>query len=278
VFSAVFRELGYTEGFSIDVQLRFAEGDAGRYPEVAEELVRLNPDVIVVDATQATVACKRATATIPIVSSLTDPVGQGLITSLARPGGNVTGILTSLEGLSGKQLQLLAEAIPGLSRVGLIISANQRPTALHQQAYDTAEATMGITLVPVEVRTRDDFDKAFQALTQARVEAVLASPNILTMNFRSDSAALAIAARLPVMGGDPRQVEAGFLIVYGFDLRQSYRRAAYFVDRILKGVKPSDLPGEIPTNIGLYLNLKTAKALDITIPPSMMILANGLIE
>jgi len=185
VFLQVLREQGRIDGQTIDIKYRYADGDASRHPALAEELVRLNPDVIVAGSTTPALACKQATATIPIVSAvLTDAINLGLITSIARPGGNVTGIM-GLEGMPGKQLQLLLELVPDLTRIGLIVTVNEKASGMLRQSAEVAAAAMGVTLVPVEVRTPEDIDGAFQALTQARVKAV----HVLGANWFSARAA-----------------------------------------------------------------------------------------
>jgi putative tryptophan/tyrosine transport system substrate-binding protein len=279
-FLLALREHGRIDGKTIELEYRYADGDATRFTTLAEELVRLKPDVIVTGSTNAAMALKQATATIPIVSaSFTDPVAMGLITSLARPGGNVTGMIVTLEGLPGKLLQLLLELMPGLTRVGLIVTVNEIQSVLLRRATEAAAATMDVTLVPVEVRSRESLGGAFQGLMQAHVEAVLATPGgVLLANERSDFAARALAAGLPTMFSNREFVEAGGLMSYGNDRMERWRRAAYFVDRILKGAKPADLPVEIPAKFELVVNLKTAKALGITIPQSILFRADEVIE
>jgi putative tryptophan/tyrosine transport system substrate-binding protein len=273
------RDHGRYDDQNIDVEYRFADAHPARYPALAEELVRLKPDVIVATNTTATLACKQATAIIPIVSAnLTDPIGMGLIASLARPGGNVTGMVVTLEGLPGKLLQLLLELKPGLTKVGLFVIVGERGSAVQRQDAESAGAPLGVKFVLVEVRTSDEFAGAFQALTQAHVEAVLVPSSALITNERSDFAAGALAARLPTMFNNRELVEAGGLMSYGVDLKENFRRAAYFVDRILKGAKPADLPVEIPTKFELVLNLATAKALGLTIPQSILFRADEVIE
>jgi putative ABC transport system substrate-binding protein len=278
-FQQGLREYRHVDGENIDLVYRFADADAARYPALAEELVRLKPDVIVATNTTGTLACKLATATIPIVSAdLTDPVGLGLITSLARPGGNVTGMVVTLESLPAKLLQLLLELRPGLTKVGLFVIVGEKASAVQRQDAESAAASIGVKIVPVELRTPGEFAGTFKALAQAHVEAVLVPSSAFITNQRSEFAASALAARLPTMFNNREPVEAGGLMSYGVDLRESFRRAAYFVDRILKGTKPADLPVEIPTKFELVINLKTAKALGITIPPFIMVRADEVIE
>jgi putative ABC transport system substrate-binding protein len=273
------RERGDIDGNNIDVVYRFADDDVTRFPALAQNLVALKPDVIVTGTANGALACKHATSIVPIVVvGLVDPVGMGLITSLARPGGNVTGIMYTLEGLPGKLLQLLSELKPDLKTIGLILSINEIQSALLRRATEVAAATMGVTLVPVEVRTRDDFETALETLTQAHVDAVLAPGAALLTSERKDFAARALAARLPTMFSNRELVEAGGLMGYGLNLRENMHRAAYFVDRILKGTKPANLPVEIPTKFELVINLKTAKALGITVPPILLERADEVIE
>src|SRR5215475_9728109 len=215
VFLQVLREQGRIDGQTIDIKYTYADGEASRHPALAEELVRLNPDVIVAGSTTPALACKQATATIPIVSAvLTDAIDLGLITSIARPGGNVTGIM-GLDGMPGKQLQLLLEMVPDLTRIGLIVTVNEKASGMLRQSAEVAAAAMGVTLVPVEVRTPEDIDGAFQALTQARVKAVHVLGSQLVLSARREFTARALAARLPTVFSTLEPVEAGGLMAYG---------------------------------------------------------------
>jgi len=278
VFLQVLREQGRIDGQTIDIKYRYADGDASRHPALAEELVRLNPDVIVAGSTTPALACKQATATIPIVSAvLTDAIDLGLITSIARPGGNVTGIM-GLEGMPGKQLQLLLEMVPDLTRIGLIVTVNEKASGMLRQSAEVAAAAMGVTLVPVEVRTPEDIDGAFQALTQARVKAVHVLGSQLVLSARREFTARALAARLPTVLSTLEPVEAGGLMAYGTHFGERWRRVAYLVEQILKGTKPADLPVEILIKHELVINFSTAKALGISIPPSIMTRADRVIE
>jgi putative tryptophan/tyrosine transport system substrate-binding protein len=270
---------GRIEGQSIDIVYRFGDGKVPLYPVLVEELVHLKPDVIMAGNNTLTLICKQATSVIPIVApALVDPISTGLITSIGRPGGNVTGIFFTLEGLPGKLLELLVELKPGIKKIGLIVSDNQRAVVIQRQGAEAAAVLMGVTLFPAEVRAHSDFDSAFQTLKQTRCEAVLVPGNALITNARQDFGARALAAGLPTIFNNREIVEAGGLMSYGIDLRGSFRRAAYFVDRILKGEKPADLPAEIPTKFLLSVNLKTAKALGLTVPPTLVARADEVIE
>jgi len=278
VFLQVLREQGRIDGQTIDIKYRYADGDASRHPALAQELVRLNPDVIVAGSTTPALACKQATATIPIVSAvLTDAIDLGLITSIARPGGNVTGIM-GLEGMPGKQLQLLLEMVPDLTRIGLIVTVNEKASGMFRQNAEAAAAAMGVTLVPVEVRTPEDIEGAFQALTQARVKAVHVLGSQLVLSARREFTARALAARLPTVFSTLEPVEAGGLMAYGTHFGERWRRVAYLVEQILKGTKPADLPVEILTKHELVINFSTARALGISIPPSIITRADRVIE
>src|SRR5215510_11155488 len=280
-FSQGLQELGYVEGQNIDIVYRYAEGDQQRNPLLADELVRLKPDVIVVtDGTDAVLAVKQATATIPIVSTVLSEVAAalGLVESQARPGGQVTGILTTLEGLTGKQLELLHELVPGATRVGMTFNTRTRAHTVWQREVKAAANALGVTLVPVDIRTANDFAAGFQTFVRERVELVLLLGDALVMIERKQIADLATAARLPSMYLYREYAVAGGLISYGINLRENSRRAAAYVDKILKGSKPGDLPVEFPTKLEMVINLKTAKALGITIPPLVLARADEVIE
>jgi ABC-type uncharacterized transport system substrate-binding protein len=273
------QELGYVAGRDVDIVWRYADGDVTRGPALADELVRLKPDVVVTSNTQLAIAMKQATTTIPIVAlNITDPVAFGLIASHARPGGNVTGILATTDTLPEKQLALAAEIVGGTAKMGMLIDAGFQAHAIHRRSAEAAAAALAIQIVPVEVRLPDDLDTAFQSLTRERVDSVLVLQDPMFLNERRRIAMLALAARLPTMFGFRGHVEAGGLMSYGIELRANYLRAAEYVDKILKGTKPADLPVELPTKFELVINLKTAKALGLTIPTSMQQLADEVIE
>src|SRR5215475_768613 len=278
-FSQGLQELGYVEGQNIDIVYRYADGAQEPLPLLADELVRLKPDVIVTGSTNATLAVKQATATIPIVSPLlTDPIGFGLVESQARPGGQVTGILTTLEGLTGKQLELLLELVPGATRIGMTLNTRNRTHTLYQREVKAAANALGVTLVPVEIRAANELNAAFQTFVRERVELVLMLGDALVMTERRQIADLATAARVPTMYAYREYAVAGGLISYGINMRESNRRAAAYVDKILKGSKPGDLPVEFPTKLEMVINLRTAKALGITIPPLVLARADEVIE
>src|SRR5262245_4441981 len=280
-FSQGLQELGYVEGQNIDIVYRYAEGDKERTPLLVDELVRLKPDVIVVTSSANDVlAVKQATASIPIVSTaLSDAAAAlGSFESQARPGGQVTGILHTLEGMTGKQLELLHELVPGATRIGMTLNTRTRAHTVWQQEVKAAANALGVTLVPVDIRTANDLAAGFQTFVRERVELVLMLPDALVMNERKQIADLAAAAQLPSMYTFREYAVAGGLISYGVNLRESNRRAAAYVDKILKGSKPGDLPVEFPTKLEMVINLKTAKALGITIPPVVLARADEVIE
>jgi putative ABC transport system substrate-binding protein len=273
------QELGYVAGRNVEIVYRYAHGDVARLPVLVDEVVRLNPDIVVVTNTQAAIAMKQATSAIPIIAAnLTDPIGFGLVASHARPGGNVTGILASLDTLPEKQLALAAEVIPGAVKIGILINAGFRPHAIHRKGAEAAAVALAIKLVPVEVRRADDLDTAFQSLERERVDGVLVLQDPLSLSERRRIAMLAIAGRLPTMFGFREHVEAGGLMSYGLDLRTNFRRAADFVDKILKGAKPADLPVELATKFELVINLNTAKLIGLEFPPIMLTRADEVIE
>ena len=279
VFVQGMQELGYVEGRDIDVVSRYGEGDLTRMPALATELIRYNPAVLVTGTLAGTLAIKQATATIPIVNpSIADLNNFGLVESQARPGGQVTGILVTLDTLPGKQLELLLEALPGAKRIGTLLNISNPVTEVYLRNAEAAATTLGVKLVPVEVRLPPDIDIAFQRFAQERVAAVLVAAEVLVLSERKRIAALAAAARLPAIYGYREHVEDGGLMSYGINVRESFRRAAAFVDKILKGAKPGDLPVELPTKFELVINRKTAKALGITLPSTLLARADEVIE
>jgi putative tryptophan/tyrosine transport system substrate-binding protein len=273
------QELGYVERRNIDIVYRYAEGDNARLPALADELVRLKPDVIVAPNTAATLALKQATATIPIVNvALSDPEGFGFVSSMAQPGGQVTGILLTLDSLPAELLQLVLEVLPSATRIGLLLNISNPSHAVFRRNAEAASASFARKLVPIEVRVPDDLDAAFKAMMRERVDLGLVPPDAMFLSWRRRIAALAITARLPTMFSLREHVEDGGLMSYGVDLRESLRRGAVFVDKILKGAKPGDLPVELPTKFQLVINMKTAKVLGVTIPPLIWERANNVIE
>ena len=273
------RELGYIEGQNIALEVRFASGRVERLPELAAELVRLKPDVIVTPATPPSLSAKQATRTIPIVfAGIADPVGAGLITNFARPGGNITGVASISAELGGKRLGLLKEVTRKASRVAVLYNPADRANVLILKQLQESAPALALTLQPVEVRGPGDFDSAFVAMTRERAHAPFGAPGVLTFEHRKTSVDLAAKHRIPTMWGHRQFVEAGGLMSYAVNFYDQVRRAATYVDKILKGAKPGDLPVEQPTTFELVINLKTAKALGLTIPPSLLARADQVIE
>ena len=273
------RELGLIGGRDFDMVYRSAEADVERLPRAAEELVQLNPDIIVATATLQAVAAKKATNTIPIVVPvLADPVGLGFVASEARPSGNVTGIAPYVEGLPAKQLELAREVVPGATRIGLVDDVNDPKAHPQRREIEAAGKELEIKIVLAQVSTANDIGSAYDALAAAGVEVVVVEQSNMLIASRKQIAEAAAAKRLPTVYGYREHVEAGGLISYGVNLNSCFHRAAYYVDRILKGAKPGDLPVEFPTEIELVINLKTAKALGLTIPPRLLTRADEVIE
>jgi ABC-type uncharacterized transport system substrate-binding protein len=273
------RDLGYVEGQTIALEVRWGEGQRERYPALAADLVQLPVDVIVAAGGAAARATRHATSTIPIVMvAAIDPVAQGLVASLAHPGGNLTGVTIMTLELSGKRLELLQEAVPGLSRVALLVDAESPNRQVLLDEHEAAARVLGIQLLPIEVRGPDEFMGAFQTATQGQVQALITGQSQLFFTHRARLAALAFASRLPTMSGETGYAEAGGLMSYGPDIPGSFRRAAVYVDKILKGAKPADLPVEQPTTFELVINLKTAEALGLTIPPTLLFQATEVLR
>jgi ABC-type uncharacterized transport system substrate-binding protein len=273
------RALGYIDGQNIAIEERYTDGERERLPNLAADLVRQKVDVIVVDGTLAAIAAKAATTTIPIVLVLaSDPVGSGLVASLARPGGNVTGMSALYAELSGKQLQILKEAVPGASRVAILGNPANPAMALGLQGAQTTARALAIQLDVLEARTPSDLEKAALALAKDRAKALLTLPDPLFSNERLQLVALAAKRRVPAIFSPKDFVEAGGLISYGPNVPDQFRRAATFVDKILKGSSPADLPIEQPTMFELAVNLKAAKALGLTIPQSILVRADEVIR
>jgi putative ABC transport system substrate-binding protein len=273
------RDLGYLEGRDYGLEERYADGDVSRLPLLAEELVRLKPDVIVAGATPSVLAAKQATASTPIVGvNLTDPVGFGLVASEARPGANVTGVLIRLEGLTSKQVEIALDLMPGTSKMGVLGHLDNPTNMLQRREVEAAAAKSAVSLAPVDVRTVDEIDAAIQIFVRERASIVVVLGSTMFLNARRRIATFALASRLPTIYSFREHVEDGGLISYNIDLRQNYHRAAYFVDRILKGEKPGDLPIEFPTNVELVVNATTAKAIGVTIPPTLLARADEVIE
>jgi putative tryptophan/tyrosine transport system substrate-binding protein len=273
------RERGYREGQNLVFERRFSEGHAELFPELAAELVRLRVDCIIVPTTPAALAAKHATQTIPIVmTTAINPVGAGLVASLARPGGNLTGLSGLGAALNEKRLELLQEVVPGLTRVAVLWNAANPANATAWHETQAAAHALGLRLHSQEVRGPQDFEGAFARMAQARPEALLVLSDALIGMHRSQIVAFATQQHLPGMfAGRPSVVDGG-LMYYGPNPSNNYRRAAYYVDRILKGAKPADLPVEQPMKFELVINLKTAQALGLTIPPSVLFQADEVIR
>jgi putative ABC transport system substrate-binding protein len=274
------RQAGWAEGQNCVIEYRSADGRFDRLPERAAELVRLKVDVIVASPTPAAVAAKNATGTIPIVMVNTaDPVGLGLVSSLARPGGNVTGLSWSV-GLEtiGKGLELIKETIPSVRRVAVLSNPANPAQTLAVRDVKVAARSLGVQLQLLEARGPDEFDGAFAAMARERAGALLVMPDSMLVSHGARLAELAARSRLPAAYGARPHVEAGGLMSYGPSLVANSRRAALFVDRILKGARPADPPVEQPTTFELVINLKTAKALGLTIPQSLLLRAEQVIE
>ncbi len=273
------RELHYVEGQNIAIEYRFAEGKPELLPALAAELVRMKVDVIVAWATEATLAAKQATTTIPIVmTGVADPVKSGLVASLARPGGNVTGTTTLAADLRGKLLEMLKETVPDLSRVAVLWNGRSSAMELRVKEAEAAARALGVTLQSVGVQGPDDFDRAFAVMTQERPDALLVVLDTFIFVQRSHILDFAATHRLPAMYEIRDFVDEGGLMTYGPSFLDRLGRVATYVDKILKGAKPGDLPIEQPMRYELVINLKTAKALGLTIPPSILFQADEVIR
>jgi putative tryptophan/tyrosine transport system substrate-binding protein len=280
-FLEAMRALGYVEGQNLVMEYRAAKGQYERFPAFAAELVRLKVDVLLVVITSAALAAKDATTTIPIpivMLGVGDPVGSGLVASLARPGGNVTGVTSLSVDLMGKQLELLKAMLPTLSRVAILWEPANLAHVLRVREADMAAQRLGVQLHRVEARGPEAFDRAFADMTRAHAGALLVLGGNIAYEHRRRLAELAATSRLPTMHNVRPFVEAGGLMAYGPTSRDLRRRAAVYVDKILKGAKPADLPVEQPTKFELVINLKTAKTLGLTIPQSILVRADELIQ
>jgi putative tryptophan/tyrosine transport system substrate-binding protein len=278
-FYDALRMLGWIESKNFVIEERYSENRLDRLPALVEELVRLNVDVIVAAGTLAPLAAKKATATIPIVmTSAGDPLGAGLVASLALPGGNVTGLSLMAPDLGGKRLELLKEIIPVLASVAIIWNAANPYPALVFNETGAAARKLRIEIQSLEVRTPDDINGALEAAVQKNANALITVEDPLTVDHRKQIADFAAQNRLPAIYGVREFVDAGGFVSYGAHVADLYRRAAIYVDKILKGAKPSDLPVEQPTKFELVINLKAAKALGLTVPPSLLARADEVIE
>ena len=274
------QKLGYVEGQHFVIEYQSADGRAARFPDLARELVRLDVDVIVTRGTPAALSAKQATRTIPIVmASSGDPAAEGVVTNLARPEGNVTGfhVMAPLE-LGGKRLQLLKEAVPGTSRVGIFWNPVGIHAPLTVRETEKVARAMGIELKGFEVLRSDGFGQVFEAAIMGQVDALIAVEDSLTFGDRARIVDFAAMSRLPAIYGLREFVDAGGLMSYGTDRRDLFRRAAVYVDRIFKGARPADLPVEAPTKFELAINLKTARTLGLTIPPSLLRRADHIVQ
>jgi len=279
-FRQKLRELGWVEGQNIVIDYRYAEGRADRLPDLAAELVRVKVDLIVSWGTQGVMAAKNATETIPIVMiAVRDPIGTGLIASLARPGGNVTGVSGSagLEWVA-KQLELLKETVPKIARVAILSNPTNAYHQLAIRELDVAARPLGVQLQLLGARGANEFDGAFAAMAKESVGALLVLSDVMLNSHGTRLADLAAKSRLPAAYGVRESVEAGGLMSYGPSFHDSFRRGATYVDKILKGAKPAELPVEQPTKFELVINMKTAKALGLTIPQSVLLRADEVIQ
>ena len=277
-FQQGLRERGYVEGQNVVVEYRF-DGSLEQLPQFAEELVRLQVDALLVPNMPAALAAKQATSTIPIVMvGIGDPVRNGLVASLARPGGNITGLAVLQPEVVGKQLEFLKDVLPTVSRVAVLWNPANPALALHVRAADVAAQALGVELHFLEARGPEALDSAFAAMTSAHTGALLVVGDAMLLQHCRRLAELAAMNHLPTMYHSREFVEAGGLLSYGSSLPDTWRRAAYYVDRILKGAKPADLPVEQPMKFELVINLKTAKELGLTIPPSLLFQADEVIQ
>jgi ABC-type uncharacterized transport system substrate-binding protein len=273
------RDLGYVEGKNLVIESRLTESSFERLPTLVAELVGLKLDVIAAYGNPTIVALKRATHTIPIVMIIGgDAVGAGLVSSLAHPGGNVTGLSSLGEGLSAKWLELLTQTVPGITRVGVLMVPNAPPHARHLREIKTAGQQIGIAVLGLEARGHDEIARTFVAVTKARAQGLIVLPHAVTLTHQTQIVELAAKNRLPAMYPGRGFTEGGGLMAYSPNRTEMYRHSATFVDKILKGAKPADLPIEQPTMFELIINLKTAKALGLTIPPSLLARADQVIE
>jgi putative ABC transport system substrate-binding protein len=278
-FSRRLRELGYVEGKNIVIEYRYAEGKNERLPDLVAELVRLKVDIIVTIGPSATLAAKKASGTIPIVfASANDPVGTGLVSSLARPGGNITGLSLMVPDLDGKRLELLKEAFPKVARVAFLWEPDGTRGNLALTVMEAAAKALGVKLLSLEVRSLDDFEGAFARAKKERAQALITTTGALINTQRRQVLDFAAKNRLPAIYHYSEFAEAGGLMSYGPDNRNVWRRAADFVDKILKGTKPADMPVEQPTKFEFLVNLKTAKQIGLTIPQKVLERADKVIQ
>jgi putative tryptophan/tyrosine transport system substrate-binding protein len=273
------RELGYVEGKNVILEYRYTEGNVTLFPELAAELVRSNVDIIVASGHPMALAAKQATTTIPIVMTVpTDPVETGLVESLARPGGNITGLTNLVFEIAGKPLELFKETVPTLGRVAVFYDAANPANFLHAQAVQTAGQALGLTVQLWEVRGPNDFARVFAALRQERPDGLYVTGSPLLRANEKRLIDFAVQSGFPSVHEGREAVEAGGLLSYAYDIAYQYRRVASYVDKILQGTKPAELPVERPMKFELIINLKTAKALGLVIPPSILFQADEVIR
>jgi putative ABC transport system substrate-binding protein len=278
-FREQLRELGYVEGQHIIFESRWGDGQVSRLRGMAAELIDAKVDILVTAGTEAALSAKQATSSIPIVMATGgDPVKLGLVASLARPGGNVTGVISLIRELTGKRFELLKQLLPRASRVAILRDPENRSSALSARDAESVAKSLGVVVQDVSVRGPGDLDAAFLAMKRARSDAVIFAENTLFMADRRRIADLSLMHRLPMMAAAKEYAQAGVVLSYGTDYLDLFRRAAMYVDRILKGAKPGDLPVEQPTKFELVINLKTAKTLGLTIPPSLLGRADEVIQ
>ena len=272
------RELGYVEGQTVALEVRYAEGRSERMPELVAELVGLKVDILVAGNSVAAVAARKATGATPIVIVTPDPVALGLVASLARPGGNVTGVSYFNEAIIEKRVQVLKEFVPGLARIAVLRNPTIAVHATFWHDTEVAARKLGVALQPLDVRGPEDFEAAFAAATRGNAQALIALDDALTVAYRPLIVALAASSRLPAMYGLREFSDDGGLMSYGPSFADLFRRAATYVDKILEGAKPADLPVEQPTKFELVINRKAANALGLTVPPTLLAQADDMIE
>lgn len=277
-FQQGLRDLGYVEGHNIVIEQRHAAGRSEKIPGLVAELVRLPVDVLVASESVTAVEAKKATATIPIVTLTQDPVALGLVASIARPGGNVTGLSDYHAGMASKRLELLKEIVPSASRFAVLFDPTVTPNQIQLENLQAAAPAMRLALVPYEIRGADDVDRVFDAMAKHPVGGLVLLPGLAISSNQRQIASMALKVRLPAIYTTSVWADLGGLIAYGTDFAAYFRRAATFVDRILKGSKPADLPIEQPTNFELVVNLKTAKAIGVSIPPAILVRADRVIR
>jgi putative ABC transport system substrate-binding protein len=273
------RELGYFDGLNIVIEVRYAGGRIEALPELAADLVRLKPDVIVTPLTPASLAAKRATSTIPIIfAGIADAVGSGLISNVARPGGNITGLTSISADLGGKRLEYLKKFSPQISRVAVLYNLNDRANVLTWEELEKAAPALGLTLQPLGVKGPDEFEGAFVTMTRERADGLFGAAGVLTFQHRKVLVDFAVRNQIPTMWGHRQFVDAGGLMSYAVNFYDQCRRAATYVDKVLKGASPGDLPVQWPTKFEFIINLKAASALGRIVPPTLLVLADEVIE